>query len=269
MQRPDFDERYAGGAARNYERYFVPAVGRPAAGRLLEAAELQAGEHVLDVACGTGVVARMAREAVGPGAKVAGLDVNAAMLEVAREVTPAAMDIEWIESPAEDMPIEDGSRDVALCGMGLQFFGDREAGLHEMRRVLTGDGRAVLSLPGPVPPVFQAFERGLANHVGPQAARFASAVFSLHDPDEIRDLARGAGFGAVRIESAVASLPVSPPEQFLWEYVHSTPLADALAAAGAEHRAELEREVCGAWREFVDDGRLVLEVNMTTVVATD
>lgn len=264
----DREERYEGGAARNYQRYFVPAVGRPSAAHLLEAAELQPGEHVLDVACGTGVVTRMAREAVGPGGKVAGLDVNAAMLEVAREVTPAAMDIEWIESPAEDLPLESDSRDVALCGMGLQFFRDREAALHEMRRVLAENGRAVLSLPGPIPPVFQAFEQGLANHVSPQAAGFASAVFSLHDPDEIRDLARGAGFGTVRIESAVASLAVSPPEEFLWEYVHSTPLADVLAEASAEHRDALAREVCGAWQRFVDDGRLVLEVNMTTVVAT-
>lgn len=79
-----FGERYAGTAAENYERYFVPSIGRPSAAGLMAAAELQRGELVLDVACGTGEVARMAREVVGPDGGVTGLDVNPAMIAVAR-----------------------------------------------------------------------------------------------------------------------------------------------------------------------------------------
>lgn len=269
MNRLDYSERYGGSAAENYQKYFVPAIGRPSATGLIAAAELEPGEAVLDVACGTGVVARLAREAVGAEGSVTGLDVNPGMLAVARSATPEDVDIEWIGAPAEDMPLPDDSFDVVLCGMGLQFFEDREAGLREMRRVLNNEGRAVLNLPGPIPPVFQVFERGLERHLGPEAAGFAAAVFSLYDADELRDLAARSGFGDVQVDSTVGALPVGPPEAFLWQYVHSTPLAGALGAASEEHRAALEREVVDGWREFVvDDGNLMVEVRMTTVVAT-
>lgn len=267
MQQRDFGERYAGNPAENYQRYFVPAIGRPAAMGLVEAAQLRPGERVLDVACGTGVGARLAREAVGPGGDVTGLDVNPGMLAVARASTPAEMAIDWIESTAENMPLPDDAFDAVLCGMGLQFFEDREAGLREMRRVLAEGGRAVLALPGPIPPVFEVFERGLAHHVGPGAAGFASAVFSLHEPDEIRELIARAGFDDVRIDATTGSMPVGPPAEFLWQYVHSTPLAGAIAAAGADQRAALEREVCDGWRAFVEDDALIIELRMTTVVA--
>lgn len=267
MNHLDYSERYGGDAAENYQKYFVPAIGRPSAAGLIAAAELVPGEAVLDVACGTGVVARLAREAVGAEGRVTGLDVNAGMLAAARAATPDDMDIDWVRAPAEDMPLPDASFDVVLCGMGLQFFEDREAGLREMRRVLTADGRAVLNLPGPIPPAFQVFERGLERHLGPEAAAFAAAVFSLHDADELRDLAGRAGFGDVRVDSMVGALPVGPPEEFLWQYVHSTPLAGALAVAGEDHRDALEREVVDGWGEFVDDGSLIVEVRMTTVVA--
>jgi ubiquinone/menaquinone biosynthesis C-methylase UbiE len=268
MQQHDHGERYGGSPAENYQRYFVPAIGRPAAMGLVEAAQLHPGERVLDVACGTGVGARLAWEAVGPDGEVTGLDVNPGMLAVARASTPLEIDIAWIESPAEDMPLPDDAFDAVLCGMGLQFFEDREAGLREMRRVLSEGGRAVFTLPGPIPPVFEVFERGLAHHVGPEAAGFAAAVFSLHEPEEIRALTTRAGFDAVRIDANTGALPVGPPADFLWQYVHSTPLAGVIAAAGPDQRAALEREVCDGWRAFVEDDALIVEVPMTTVVAT-
>lgn len=263
-----YDDAYGGSAALNYQRYFVPAIGRPSAMGLLEAAALRPGERVLDVACGTGVVTRLAAEAVAPGGRVTGLDINSGMLEVARSSTPEGTTIEWVEAPAESMPLPDDAFDVVLCGMGLQFFPDREAGLREMRRVLADAGRAVLNLPGPTPPVFQVFERSLARHVGPEAAGFASMVFSLHDPDEIRELVERAGFGSVRVDSRVGSLRVAPPKDFLWQYVHSTPLAGALAGVDDDRRDALEREVSAGWEDFVVDGGMELEVRMTTVTAS-
>lgn len=269
MAQQTYGGTYKATAADNYQRYFVPAIGGPVALDLIEAARLQPGDRVLDVACGTGVVTRLAAEQVGPGGTVAGLDINPGMLATARSVTPAEAGIDWYESPAEAIPVEAGSFDVVLCQMGLQFFSDRQAGLKEMRRVLAPGGRVVFNLPGPIPAVFEVFEDGLARHVNPQAAEFASLVFSLHDPDEIRDLARGAGFGDVTISSGIKTLRVPPPNEFLWQYVDSTPLAEALDQVDQEKRAALEDEVCARWQQsFVDDGNLIIEVNMTTAVAT-
>lgn len=220
------------------------------------------------MACGTGVVARLARERVGREGTVAGLDLNPAMIAVAREATPAEMAIEWHEAPAEAIPLPDGSFDVALCGMGLQFFTDRAAGLSEIRRVLVPGGRLVASLPGPIPPPLEAMADGLARHAGAESASFVRAVFLLHDPDEIRALAADAAFEQIDVSAATRSLELPPPRDFLWQYVDSTPLGAQLADLDEGRRAALEEEFEDRCREFVTDGALVGEVNMTTLSAT-
>jgi ubiquinone/menaquinone biosynthesis C-methylase UbiE len=96
-----------GTAPENYERIFVPAIGRPVAEDLIAAANLQPGERVLDVACGTGVIAKLALAAVTPSRRVAGLDVNPGMLAVAQKETPSDAGIKWHEASAESMPLQD------------------------------------------------------------------------------------------------------------------------------------------------------------------
>ena len=148
--RKPFYEAYGGTAPEAYERYFVPAIGGPLAHDLIAEAGLRAGERVLDVACGTGVVARLAAERVGAGGSVAALDLNAAMLDVARTVpAPDAPAIRWYESPAESMPLPDGAFDVVLCQLGLQFIENRAAALREMHRVTARGGRVLVSVPTP------------------------------------------------------------------------------------------------------------------------
>ena len=105
-----------------YERALVPSLFKPFAEVLLERSGLAMGESVLDVACGTGVVTRLAAEAVGPTGAVVGLDVNPGMLAVARNETPSDVTIEWCEATAESVPLDDDSFDAVLCQMSLQFI---------------------------------------------------------------------------------------------------------------------------------------------------
>ena len=255
--------KYAASAAQSYEDHFVPAVGTPFARRLLATAKLAPGERVLDVACGTGIAARLAAKAVGPQGTVAGLDLTPGMLALARSVSPAGID--WYEAPAESMPLPDTSFDVVLCSMGLQFFDDKVQGLREMRRVLTPGGRAVLSTPGPTPALFKAIDAALTEHVGPEASCFVHAVFSIHDPAEARELLANAGFDEVEVETGTIRLRVDLPADFFWQYVQSTPLAAVAAGLDEAARAALERDVVERCQPFVDGDTTVMEPGVLVV----
>ena len=103
---------------------------------------------MLDATCGTGIVARLAAERVGPDGSVAGVDITPGMLSVARTVT-AHLPIRWYETSVESMPLSDHAFDVVFCQLGLQFVADKAAALREMRRVLVPGGRLYLSVPAP------------------------------------------------------------------------------------------------------------------------
>src|SRR6185436_19240549 len=105
-------ERYAGSAAANYERYFVPAIGAPHASELVELAALRPGERVLDVACGTGIVAKLAAKRVASSGSIVGIDINPGMLMVASAAGPDAPSVKWVEASADSLPLVDGSFDV-------------------------------------------------------------------------------------------------------------------------------------------------------------
>ena len=266
MTQQTFGKAYGGTAPENYERHFVPYIAAPLAEDLLEIAALRPGERVLDVACGTGIVARLSRQRVGDDGTVAGLDVNPGMLGVARSVTSPSLAIDWYEAGAEAIPLADGAFDVALCQLGLQFIANKLGALREVRRVLAPGGRLVLNVPGPTPPLFAVLADALATHIDPRATSFVHIVFALHDERELRELMNAAGFQDVRVHTRRAKLALPPSSQFLWQYVSSTPLANVVAAASDESRAALEGEVVEKWREFASDGALRFDVAVTTVV---
>src|SRR5262249_13891539 len=137
-----------GNAAELYQRYLVPSITAKWAQDLVDRALFRAGEEVLDLACGTGVVARLAAAKVAPG-HVTGLDLNAEMLVGARGVSTDGPPIDWKEGSALDLPFQPGHFDVVLCQLGLQFFPDQPRALREMRRVLREAGRVALSVYSP------------------------------------------------------------------------------------------------------------------------
>ena len=263
------EEVYSGSPAENYERFFVPAIGAPLAADLIERAGLRPGEKVLDVACGTGVAARLAAERVGGTGTVAGVDIDPGMLAVARsDTTTPGTSIEWHESAAEALPFPDEAFDIVLCQLSLQFFQDRFAALREMRRVLAPGGRVVVNVPGAIAPVFVVMAEALARHINPELAGFVHRVFSLHDPDELQRLMSSAGFRGVRTDTYAKTLRLPPPKEFLWQYVYSTPLAEAVARANDENRAAVEHDVVEEWQAFVEDGALMYRQDILRATAT-
>src|SRR3954453_19089590 len=142
-------ERYqlGAGAAEGYERNYVPVMFAPLAEQLLDSVALRPGHRILDVACGTGIVARCAARRLDGEGRVAGLDLNVRMLDVARSVSASeGLAIEWYEGSAFALPFADGSFDVVLCRQALQFFPDRPAALQKMHRTLTTNGQLAVSV---------------------------------------------------------------------------------------------------------------------------
>lgn len=268
MSELAYDETYSENAAENYERFFVPAIGRPVAEDLIEAAQLTAGERVLDVGCGTGVVTRMAAEKVTPAGEVAGLDIHPAMLVVARDATPQSLVIDWYEANAEAIPLPDDSFDVVLCQMSLQFMPGRLGALREMQRVLKPGGRLVLNVPGPTPPLFEHFAGALTKHVGLEAAQFVHVVFSINEPDELRHLATSAGFEQVHVSREMKPLQLPAAREFMWQYVHSTPLGSIVTGATDQQRLALQDEVQERWQRFASGDGVATEVGITVLRGT-
>jgi ubiquinone/menaquinone biosynthesis C-methylase UbiE len=130
-------------AAEVYEAFFVPALFRQWAPKMAQAAGLAAGQRVLDVACGTGVLAREAVKHVGPSGAVTGLDRNEGMLAVARREAP---DVEWQLGRAEALPFDAATFDAVVSQFGLMFFEDQTAALEEMWRVLRPGGRLAVTV---------------------------------------------------------------------------------------------------------------------------
>ena len=250
--RTAYGTTYGRNPAENYEKFFVPAIGRPFAVDLVAGAKLGSGERVLDVACGTGIVARLAASVSGVG-PVSGLDVNGAMLGVAR-AQASALPIKWYETSAESVPLPSASFDVVFCQMGLQFFADKPAALREMRRVLTPGGRVYISTPMPNE-FFDVLDRAIAKHVSEDASAFVHAVFSLDDPEEMRGLLAEAGFEHVNVGPHRKMLTLPAPQDFMWQYIHCTPLAGLVPPPGDPRAEALEAEVVAGWRPWVtDDG---------------
>lgn len=260
-------KQYGGNAAENYEKFFVPAIGTAFAEALLDAAGLLLGERVLDVACGTGIVTRLAAERVGPQGSLTGLDINPAMLAVARSLPSSGAEIQWHEASAESLPLADDSFDVVVSSLGLQFVADKVAALSEMRRVLAPDGRLAIATVGPTPPLFAILEQALARHVKPEAAGFMRAVFSLHEPKEIQTLTTAAGFRSTEVRSKGVTITLAAPADFLWQYVHSTPLAAAVAQIDDAARTALEHDVVAGWQSFLKDGALELDARVILTTA--
>jgi ubiquinone/menaquinone biosynthesis C-methylase UbiE len=191
-----------GSAAELFQRYLVPAITSKWAEDLVRRAQLRTGELVLDVACGTGVVARLAATKVRPG-QVTGLDLNAGMLAVARSLPNEGAPISWTEGSALDMKFPSGRFDVVLCQQGLQFFPDQPAALREMRRVLREGGRAALSVYSPIEqtPGANAFVQALDQVLGPDASRIKRGEHSFANPGQLESLLRDAGFAGVVVST--------------------------------------------------------------------
>jgi len=234
-------------AAEVYEEFFVPALFADWAAPVCAAAALKPGDAVLDVACGTGVLARMASQRVGPQGRVVGLDCNAGMLEVAAR-GPAP--IEWRLAQAEALPYGDDSFDAVVSQFGLMFFEDRVAALKEMRRVLRHGGCLAIAVWGRIEdtPGYAAMLALLQRLFGDTAANALRAPYALGDVETLHGLLRAAGWRDADIETKNGTARFPSIESWVHTDVKGWTLADLIDEAGYE---TLQREAKTALARFV------------------
>jgi len=255
-----------GSAPEVYERELVPAVFGAWAPILAELAQPRPGERVLDVACGTGIVARIVAKRVGPSGTVIGVDLNPGMLSVARSValteSRSGAPLQWQEANADKLPFPDESFDLVYCQLGLQFFANRAAALREMHRVLRAEGRLALMVWRGIheSPGFAVLAESLERHIGQGAAAIMRAPFGLSDADELIALVRAAGFQNVAIQQRVATVRFPSVEKFVLSYVAGSPLAGSVSQAEDAARGALITDARNALGEYTSNTELAFPI---------
>jgi ubiquinone/menaquinone biosynthesis C-methylase UbiE len=268
---PSSGWQLSGNAAEAYERYIVQAFMQGWTRSLLDLASLARGARVLDVACGTGVVAREAASRVGKDGRVVGVDLNAGMLAMARVLPPppAGSSIEWREGNATALPFPDATFDAVLCQQGLQFFPDKPAALRDMRRVLVPNGRVVFSVwrRSAHCPWQRAVADALERYVSSEAAMGIRGALALADKEELRTLITAAGFRTVRIRIDSQMIRYPSLREFVPGYLSATPVASVAATLDEPTRAAILRAIETSLEAYVDDDGLAAPIEAHVVVA--
>ena len=238
-----------------WSRLFVPLV--------LEAADIQPGDQVLDMCTGTGEAAIAIAPAIGPSGCLIGVDIAAPMLDSARgrlaEPTflPVAAD-------GQALPFQDRCFDAVVCQLGLQFFPNPGLGLKEFRRVLRDGGRAgicVISSPDRAP--MWGILADLLGRLLPEQQQTVHLSFSLRDPARLETLLMDAGFQEVRIERQTREDSYDSFDEY-WDSIEagigSIPQTYLMLPDAA--RLAVRQEVSARLVEFEADGRLRMGLEM-------
>jgi ubiquinone/menaquinone biosynthesis C-methylase UbiE len=232
-------------AAQVYDEFFVPALFGAWAPRVVAAAALRPGMRVVDVACGTGVLTLEAAKATSPGGAVVGVDLNPGMLAVARGKSE---EIEWHEGPAEALPFDASTFDATVSQFGLMFFGDPQAGVSEMWRVLRPGGRLVIAVWDALDntPGYAAITSLLARLFGDAVAALLHAPYSLGDPDALLALLRASGVADVTVQRLPGEARFASIRSWMHTDVRGWTLADKLDDEQYERLvSEAEHELSG------------------------
>lgn len=241
----------AGSGPEAYER-FISRLMAPFTDAVVERGRLVPGMSVVDVACGTGSVARAAAERVGRSGRVIGLDINEGMLEVAKSQPSPSIEVEWHHASALEMPFSDDTFEAVLCKNGVMFFPDLDAGLAEMVRVAAPNARIVISCWGPIEtsPYMRAYDSCLRPLLPEGSLSTNDIAFSIQG-GIVAERLRALGVDGVQSEVITEVVTLPPMAETLPLHLAGLPYGPAFTALGEAVRARYIDAVTDELTEFV------------------
>ena len=261
-----------GNPAEGYESYMVPTLFGPCARILIQAADPKPSERVLDVGCGTGIVAREVASRLGATGAVTGIDLSANMLAVARAAAALErLTIEWREANAEQLPFHDGAFDLVLSQFALMFVADKAAALSEMRRVVIESGRVLISVWQGLDrhPFYQTLHNVIQQRLGMSALQ---GIFALGNADDVRGLALAAGFRRVDIKPFSLTARFPNPDDFIAGEIE----VDTAAIPSMQHLDSksrqaivkaITRDMQSPLKELISDNHVVIPFHGLMITA--
>jgi SAM-dependent methyltransferase len=241
----------AGTGPAFYEEHLVPRLFAPLAERVVALVGAKAGTDGLDVACGTGAVARRMAAA---GVRVTGVDLNPDMLATARSLEPG---LTWVEGDAQALPFPPASFDLVTCQQGLQFIPDRGAAVRSIHGVLRPGGRVAVAVWRPLAttPGFDRLTDALDRHIGPDAGDVLRGPFALGDPGPVRALFSQVGFADVQVRGHCHPVRFASVDELVRSEIASTPLAVAATSWPPDAIPGLIADVTTMLADYIaDDG---------------
>ena len=260
----------AGDSPAAYEEYLVPGFFKPWADKLVQLSSPSPGSDILDVACGTGIVARTAASKLGSDARVTGLDINQQMLNKASEMAEMeGLEIDWQQGDAGDLPFEDNRFDNLFCQQAMQFFPEPQQVLNEMQRVLKPGGVLALNILRSIPfnPAYKILADELEEHAGGTAGTMMRSPFPDWGQNTIHNIVAEAGFEDIQIHLEIISMRYPSPEEFLRREAASSPLAEEIETMEPERRKMLVEDLKISLEAYTDDRGVVFPMETFMVMA--
>ena len=254
----DHQYQLEGNAPRLYERDTAQTLGKPLAEQVFNHVELHKGDRVLDAACGTGIVTRVAAQRFAHAGKFVGVDRNTSMLDVARDLAPTNATVEWRQGDLSALPFPDNSFDVVLCQNGVQFVPDKLTVLREMNRVLVPGGRLAFTVWSAITPYAAAVSEALARHISKEAAASQLSMFQLRDVETVQKLAVDAGLQELTMQELVVIRPMPASAEGIIADAARTAFARDVIEASEEARQAFGHEVSGALQSYRDGDQLLI-----------
>lgn len=234
-----------------YEDQKVTAMFGPLARATLGVVPVAKDDTVLDVACGTGIVARSIFEKFGPVQPIVGTDLNDGMIGMARHVTrDAAHSFEWHVADVEKLPFETGRFSLVICQQGIQYFPDEQAALKEIRRVMASGGRLVMSVWGGASDFFLAMAESVGRHVDPDVGARYLAPFSYKNTDRLPEMLASAGFRNVVVETLTVDRTMTETVVSLPKEILAHPAGSQVQAAGEAAVQAIAGDVSAACSKY-------------------